>query len=742
MTAMLTGIFLLLQTVAIPTSSAVSRPTRTFIIAFKYAAIEANAQRSINAPSAKPQLSRQSSTSKPTSFPVKRYLQLTASMFEAEKRGVLNAFPSVRVIQNYAMLPVAAVRATASAAALLASDPRIVSVTPVESYALQREVQQREASPTSAAADLKVIDDVEAQANGDLGEGTAVAVLDDGTDYTNPAFGTCPPFGLPGCNVLAYKDFAKAPTSGLSFDGHGTNVAGQVLKVAPQTGLVIGNVFHESKGQVSATDTAILNGLNWVLSEAAAYQATNAIRAVNMSLGNPFTYSVSTCNNSPYAAVFSQLVGADIQPVLAAGNTAYDGTKFKIGIDAPACTADALAVGAVYDKNIGKRIWDQTFSNGKKSDCTDKTTAPDKIACFSQGGPLVDIVAPGVNETAAGVTDTGTSQATPLVSGAIAALASGAMSVSSSQIAAAIIGFGKTITDNRTKETVESLDVTAAELNLYGGAVIQSGNVGMGITQWGDLNVANQAPSAQGTATYGLRYLPTDNEFAGPGCPCEGWGVADSISGADGYADEYTGTSGLNLVSFTHSATTATSEVTIGTAFDVTNAYSPVPGVPDLFQDQVTIENISGATLGDVVYRRLVDWDMEPTAFDEYVTVEGYGNSPALVGTTNDGFDSADPLSASDNLGATGNFVQYGPLDQGAQFNFDFGSLAAGSSITFTEFYGAADNQSDSYNDLAAVGAEAYSLGEPSSSTDGTPNTAILGFSGIGGSPLTYPPSP
>ena len=58
------------------------------------------------------------------------------------------------------------------------------------------------------------------------------------------------------------------------------------------------------------------------------------------------------------------------------------------------------------------------------------------------------------------------------------------------------------------------------------GTVIQSGNVGMGIVQWGDLNVPGQAPSSQGTKTYGLRYLPTGNEFTGPGCPCEGVGAS------------------------------------------------------------------------------------------------------------------------------------------------------------------------------------------------------------------------
>lgn len=278
--------------------------------------------------------------------------------------------------------------------------------------------------------------------------------------------------------------------------------------------------------------------------------------------------------------------------------------------------------------------------------------------------------------------------------------------------------------------------------NVAGAAVIFSGNVGLGINSPGDLNVPNEPPSAgTGTTNYGLRYLPDNDEFAGPGCPCEGWGVADESTGADGYADESTGSSGLNVKKFSYTPDSAISEVAIGSTFDVTNDYTPVAGTPDLFQDAVTIKNISGVRLANVLYRRLVDWDMEPTAFDEYVTIQGMGNSPYLAATTNDGFDSADPLSASDNLGATGNFTMNGPEDQGAQFDFDFGEFGVGRSVHFTEYYGAAPDEAQAASDLMSVGVQAYSLGEPSLDLSGDPNTAMLGFAGISGSALTIPVS-
>jgi type IV pilus assembly protein PilY1 len=37
---------------------------------------------------------------------------------------------------------------------------------------------------------------------------------------------------------------------------------------------------------------------------------------------------------------------------------------------------------------------------------------------------------------------------------------------------------------------------------------------------------------------------------------------------------------------------------------------------------------------------------------------------------------------------------------------------------------------------LAAVSAEAYSFGEPNNTPDGTPNTFIFAFAGVGGAPI------
>jgi len=282
------------------------------------------------------------------------------------------------------------------------------------------------------------------------------------------------------------------------------------------------------------------------------------------------------------------------------------------------------------------------------------------------------------------------------------------------------------------------LSGTPANCGSGGTGIIGSGNIELGVNATGDLNVPSSYGSAQGTTTVGLRYLPTNNEFAGPGCLCEGWGVADAAAGIDGYADQASGVSGILVNSFSTTASEATSDVSVG-SLRVIHRYVPSLYTADLYLDEVSITNTSGASLDDVVYRRKIDWDMEPTAFSEYSTVQGLGNSPYLRSTSNNGFGTADPLVDDTSGYTTGNFSQLGPMDQGAEFTFDFGSLSPGSSIRFYEYYGASSNRATALADLKLIKAEAYSLGEPSLGLLGQPNTAILAFSGIRGTRLRIP---
>ena len=148
----------------------------------------------------------------------------------------------------------------------------------------------------------------------------------------------------------------------------------------------------------------------------------------------------------------------------------------------------------------------------------------------------------------------------------------------------------------------------------------------------------------------GLRYAPLNLESTAPGCLCEGWGVADAASGLTGSANEEIGNQNLTVDSFTApTANQAISNVLIsdpsipGYAMRVVQDYHPSPLSPNLYVDTVTITNTGTNPLTDLRYRRVMDWDIEPTAFEEWVTNQG--TSPQLLFSSDDGFAPSDPLA-------------------------------------------------------------------------------------------------
>lgn len=290
--------------------------------------------------------------------------------------------------------------------------------------------------------------------------------------------------------------------------------------------------------------------------------------------------------------------------------------------------------------------------------------------------------------------------------------------------------------------------VAAASLIAVAGpshaaAVITNGTVTLGVDDLGQLNVPGPSSSG-GTSYVGLRYNATGYEATAPGCLCEGWGVGLVSSGTAGYANNAVGIGGLSLVSFASTATTATSVTRMGSSLEITHYYHPSSHA-NLYQVDVSIKNISGSAIaaGDLVYRRVMDWDVEPTPFSEVVTINGVPAALGLAagnnirGTGDNGFASANPLSGDSRTiicAENANFTDCGPGDIGALFDFEFEALADGATRVFSTFYGAAGNQADALAALASVGAGLYSLGQTSSDpAGGTPNTFIFGFGSDGG---------
>jgi type IV pilus assembly protein PilY1 len=268
-------------------------------------------------------------------------------------------------------------------------------------------------------------------------------------------------------------------------------------------------------------------------------------------------------------------------------------------------------------------------------------------------------------------------------------------------------------------------------------AVIDNGTIQLGVDDYGQLNV----PNATSTDTIGLTDLRTGHESTSPGCLCEGWSVGIAGTGEFGGANNAIGVTNLTTVSFTSDATSATSVVDMGTSLRVTHAFSPAPETDDLYRVTVTIENISGAIVDDLRYRRMMDWDVEPTAFNEYVTIGGTAAATAVLFASNNGFSGLDLFDGGTDIGFTGDFTDAGPRDHGALFDFGFGALGIDESFTFEIFYGASLTEAGAFTALNAVGAEVYSLGQSVfDQNGGTPgySTFIFGFAGVGG--IVVPP--
>ncbi len=189
-----------------------------------------------------------------------------------------------------------------------------------------------------------------------------VAVLDTGVDASHPDL-----------NVVYSQGFGAQP-NGDDTDGHGTHVAGiigalggndiGVVGVYPGVRIWALRVLGPNGG--SAAD--VIGGINFVTTNA------NLIDVANLSLGGGFSATVN--------AAIDAAADAGVIMCVAAGNSGANADNFS-----PASASKAICVAALGD------------SNGVKGGTGSVTSAgpDDTMADFSNWGPSVDCIAPGVD---------------------------------------------------------------------------------------------------------------------------------------------------------------------------------------------------------------------------------------------------------------------------------------------------------------------------------------------------------
>lgn len=304
-----------------------------------------------------------------------------------------------------------------------------------------------------SVSDLGFIRQPQTALAGGTGAGTTVAVIDGGLGpdagkayLAYPDFGPCTAVGTPAtCRVLLDRVTYPDQSSG---SNHGTSVSAIALGTASQARLANYDVFQGS----SASTADILSAINHVLSIRSTYNVV----AINMSLGDGSS-NTTPCTDSAFAGAIAIAKYAGILTVVAAGNSGS-----KSGLSDPACVPEAVSVGAVHDdKATGTWQWHASAATG--GTCT-QTASADVVTCFSQSSPFLSLLAPGTFVAApdAANVSSGTSQAAPHVTGAVAVLRARFPSESLSTTLQRLQTGGVSVTDPANGRQTPRLDLFGA----------------------------------------------------------------------------------------------------------------------------------------------------------------------------------------------------------------------------------------------------------------------------------------
>jgi subtilisin family serine protease len=290
---------------------------------------------------------------------------------------------------------------------------------------------------TEWAYDDAQLDAVAAQ--GRTGAGVTVAFLDTGIDVRHPSLDHLRDGDRADGELVAFRDFlgsAQGAEDAFDDDGHGTHVAGilaargssrtdklggiDLRGGAPSVLLVVGRVCS-----ADACDPTILPlAIDWAVAQGAD--------VVSLSLGGQFGLRDLLQERAIEASV-ARAVDAGVVVIASAGNKGPDNTD----VESPSQLPDVIAVGAVDRR--GQVAAFSSRGDDAGNPCSSLLPLPGPLGgrCYPDQKP--EIVAPGVDilSTWAGNAEgspcagedycvaSGTSQATPFVTAAVALMLEG-----------------------------------------------------------------------------------------------------------------------------------------------------------------------------------------------------------------------------------------------------------------------------------------------------------------------------
>ena len=240
------------------------------------------------------------------------------------------------------------------------------------------------------------------------GETQTVCVIDTGVNYSHPDLGGC--FGNNtdfSCKVIAGYDYVNLDKNPIDDNGHGTHVAGIVAANGSITGVAPGARIVAIKALDSNGDgytSDITAGVQWCADNSTIFN----ISVISMSLGTTTVYR-SYCDNlsTAFTSAIDNATAANITVVAATGNNGNTNS-----IANPACIRNATAVGAV-NKNDAV-----TYNRNNITIVLAPGVSINSTMSHVTGGTVQ--TACGTGNSYCSIS--GTSMATPHVSGAIALL--------------------------------------------------------------------------------------------------------------------------------------------------------------------------------------------------------------------------------------------------------------------------------------------------------------------------------
>ncbi|QZY55144.1 S8 family peptidase [Crassaminicella profunda] len=280
---------------------------------------------------------------------------------------------------------------------------------------------------------------------GYTGKGVGIAVLDTGVyphdDLVKPTN-----------RIIAFKDIVNNKSYPYDDDGHGTHVAGiaagsgyankKYMGIAPEANIIGVKVLDET-GSGSTSD--ILAGLQWVIDNKDKYN----IKIVNMSLGAPAEKSY---REDPLAKGAAEAARQGLTVITAAGNSGPNPRT----ITSPGISPSVITVGAVDDNRTTSYEDDFIANFSSRGPTTGGVSKPNIVA------PGVDIMSLSNKGHSSYVSHSGTSMATPMVSGTAALLYQKEPNISPAEVQSKLTGTAINIGDSIYAEGAGILNIGGA----------------------------------------------------------------------------------------------------------------------------------------------------------------------------------------------------------------------------------------------------------------------------------------